>query len=401
MSSQLSAKHIEESGKEHAGLLVVRALFFLHQNGMGIVLTYLNIYLRSIGLTGTQVGWLNSISPTVRTVGEPVWGLLDDRFGRIRLLLVAAGIGAVVSAGAMAFSQSFLAVFVAISLFSFFHYPINTLLNGVTMKLLADKPQNFSRVRMWGTLGFLVTTLGFGYLLEATGYDLIFPGYAVTMAIFTAVSFLLPATSGVGSTQSFVAGLGRLVRQPAWSLFTLSQVVFGIALNGMFAFIGLYIEDLGGGPEMVGNAWAAGVLTELPVMFMGALLIRRFGVRQLLVIGYMVSCLRWLLYGLMPSAVWAIPISLLHGIGFGAYYIGGVAYVNDLAPPDLKATAQGLFNVAAFALPSIVGSPISGSLYDTIGPATLFRLYALMGLLSLGLLWAAFRLRQTVEGVQT
>jgi predicted MFS family arabinose efflux permease len=77
----------------------------------------------------------------------------------------------------------------------------------------------------------------------------------------------------------------------------------------------------------------------------------------------------------MPSPIWALPIALMHGSTFGFFWISSVTHVNSLAPENLKATSQGLF-WTIMNLANVVGSPISGVLYDRIGPSALFKLFS-------------------------
>ena len=77
----------------------------------------------------------------------------------------------------------------------------------------------------------------------------------------------------------------------------------------------------------------------------------------------------------MPSPVWALPIALMHGSTFGFFWIASVTHVNSLAPENLKATSQGLF-WTTMNLANVVGSPISGVLYDRVGPSALFKLFS-------------------------
>jgi MFS family permease len=96
--------------------------------------------------------------------------------------------------------------------------------------------------------------------------------------------------------------------------------------------------------------------------------------------------MRMLLYGLMPAPEWAAAISLVAGTGFGLYSIAVVNYANELAPANLKATSQGLV-VALTSLSGIAGAPLSGFLFDRVGPSNMFLVLA--GLCFLALLFFA------------
>ena len=151
-------------------------------------------------------------------------------------------------------------------------------------------------------------------------------------------------------------------------------------------FLGIYLKEMGGGESLVGLVTGLATVSELPILFMGAALINRWGPWRLLMAAYSMAVLRFLLYGLIPTPEWALPVSLLHSFTFGVFWIGGVAYVNNLAPVGMKATGQGFF-YATLNLSRVLAAPVNGYLFDTLGPAVLFRVGALIGLVALGVLW--------------
>ncbi len=367
------------------GLFISRVLYFFVFAAVGAFFPYINVYYRSIGLSGTQIGLIGSLGPLVGMAAGPLWGLFSDHFGVTRPLLALAIVGAMLSVLGLSLAPGFVWLLPLTAAYTFFTNPIMPLLDSTTLELLQGRRERYGRQRLWGSLGFVVTSWAFGHILERSGLRWLFYGYIALMSVVLIVAMGLPArrTRLSGPLRS---GLARLIRQRPWLFFSASLIVLGIANSGMHSFLNIYVKEMGGGEGLIGLMWGLAALSEVPVMFLAAPIIAQLGTQRTLAIAYALYAVRWLLLGLMPSPGWAVPINLLHGLTFGALWVAGVAYADALAPDALKATAQGLFSATLYSVSGVIGGPISGLLFDAIGPAALFRVYALLGLLALALL---------------
>ncbi|NOH10073.1 MAG: MFS transporter [Chloroflexi bacterium] len=366
-------------------LLTTRVLYFLYFAAFGIFITYIDIYFRSLGFSGVQIGWINSILALVAIFAGPIWGFLSDRHGSIRPYLAIAALGTAALAFGISQTNSFVIILVVITFFGFFRQPLLPLLDSLTIKSLKQRPELYGRQRVWGSVGFILTAWGFGLLLSRVGLIWLFAGFIGAMMLMAIGIYWLPATR-TSLQQPVWSSLGGILKNWTWWLFILSITVLGIGNVAMQHFLGIYIQELGGNEALIGTVAALATLAELPILFWGAPLIARFGPWRLLLFAYIISALRWFAYGIMPSAEWAIPIALLNSVTFGVYWVAGVAYVNQLAPKELKATAQGLF-YASFGISGVLGSPINGYIFDTLGASWLFLISSVLGLGAAGLLW--------------
>ncbi|MCD6289831.1 MAG: MFS transporter [Anaerolineae bacterium] len=368
------------------GLRVARVLYFLVFAAVGVIFPYLNVYYRSIGLSGTQIGLIGSLSPLVAMIAAPLWGMVSDRLGLVRLLLVVASAGSMMAVFGLSCVQAFLWLLLLTVAYSFFSNPIMPLLDSTTLMLLGECRERYGQQRLWGSIGFVITSWAFGRVLERAGLRWLFPGYIVLMAGVMIAALWLPDRR-TRLSSPLRKGVARLVRQRVWLLFSASLIVLGIANSGMHSFLNIYIKESGGSEGLIGIVWGVSALTEVPVMFLAAPLIARIGTRRTLAIAYALYGVRWLLYGIMPRPQWAVPISLLHGVTFGALWVAGVGYADALAPDELKATAQGMFSATFFSVSGVIGTLVGGILFDWIGPAAMFQVYAVLAIIALALFW--------------
>ncbi len=260
------------------------------------------------------------------------------------------------------------------------------LIDSANLRLLGGAGYRYGRQRIWGSLGYIAGTSSFGLILQQTGLRFLFTGSAAALLL------LLPglALLNIPSAQAPAppgSGLGQFFRHRAWLIFSASLVLIGIANSALNNFLGIYILELGGSEALIGMAVALGVVSELPVMFFSAGLLRRFSSRVLVGAGFLFLGLRMLLYGVMPSADWILPISLLHGLTYAMFWIGGVSYASELAPKYFTSTAQGLLT-ATFQAAGVIAGPVNGGLFDLLGSGGLFRASGLISFAALGLLLA-------------
>lgn len=390
----------EEAIERERQLISVRGLYFFLFCANGIFSIFINIYYREVGLSGLEIGAASGIGPLISIVASPIWSVLSDRLGKIRMLLFIAATGAILAAWGLSLSTSVQAILPLAGMYALFYMPIMSLMNGATLRTLGDQPEKYGRQRIWGSLGYILTSGLGGIAIDIFNLDLVwvFYIYIGSMIVFLLTTFTLKPQP-VQLSRPVWDGLAQLVKRRVWVIFMLSVFILNLANSGMYDYLGLYILEIDGSEALVGMQWSLGAIAELPILFFGSLLLVRFSARRLLIVAYLLYAFRWFLYGIMPDPSWVLPIALIHGITLGPYLIAGVDYANQLAPPDLKTTAQGLF-FAITALAHVVGSPISGFLFDVIGPAALFRVFALFGVVAFFLLWLGTRKPEPSQGPQ-
>jgi MFS transporter, PPP family, 3-phenylpropionic acid transporter len=372
---------MQKASDQQRMLMIIRGLYFLFFFGFGIVTAYLNIHYRSLGFSGFQIGWMSSMIPLVGLFAGPLWGLLSDRLGRPRLILSIAALGSGLCILALARVQSFYWMLPLAGLFSLFNSALMPQIDSLNLLVLGLHTDRYGHQRIFGSVGFIISTWVMGWVFKTWGLQWMFPTFFITMALM-ALGLIFSPSLRFSPSSSAPPRLGKLVIQPGWVVFFVSMFFFGIANNGMNDFLGVYIKEIGGGNDLVGMAFSIGAIAELPIMFYSGKLISRFGTRRLLIASFVAYILRLLLYAFMPAAWWVIPISLLNSVSFGLFLIASVVYINQQVPENLKTTGQSLLRSVGY-LSSIVGAPLSGLMFDRLGPSRLFMIYAGLSLVAL------------------
>ncbi len=373
-------------------LNVVKVLYFVYYAAFGIFSAYSNLYFRGLGLSGFQIGWLSAIIPAVGVICGPLWSYLNDRLERPRAQLAIAGAGALAAVLAMSVPRTFLWLLPLAGLYSLFNSTVMPIIDTTNLALLGERRDRYGRQRVWGSVGYITAIWVVGQVIGALGLHWLFPAYAIAMLGLLAALFFLPDRR-VRLALAPQGGLLEMVRQPRWLLFAVSILFLGVSISGMNNFLGVSLKIMGGSDRLVGNVLSLAAVAEMPVMFFSTVLIGRVGLKRMLVISFGAYSLRFALYAVMPSPLWALPISLMHGFTFGLYWVASIIYLNQLAPAHLKTTSQGLFMGIAY-LSNVAGALIGGALLDHVGPSALFAIYAGCALTALAILLVCFRVAE-------
>jgi MFS family permease len=370
-------------------LLIVKFLYGFFYSAFGLFSSFANVYYHSIGLTGSQIGWISSMNPLLGLLAGPIWGGLSDLYGITQLLMLIAVGGVTFAVLGLSASHTFIWLMVFTGVYSFFSGTIIPLIDSTNFAALGKRRENYGRQRIWGSIAYIVVTFIAGMILDRIGLVWVFYGCAIFMSILFVFLLFLPSRR-VQLGGSIWSNIGALTRRTDWRFFTASLFIAGISIAGMNNFLGIYIKSLGGNDTLIGWVNSLSALSEVPVMFFGAALIHKFGEKKMLVISFFLYGVRFLLYSLMPGPYWALPIALIHGLTFGFYWVAGVIYANRMAPENMKATSQALF-VATTSLANVISSPISGMVMDRLGAAALFRSLSGISLLALAVLLVGYQ----------
>lgn len=369
--------------KDPRGALALKSVFFLYYAGVGQFLAFLNVYYNHIGLNGTQIGLLGTISTAIGVLSTILWGLLSDRFGKPRLLFLAAFAGTILGTLALSAAQTFGWILLAVCFMSLFNITLMPLIDSTALVLLAEQRERYGTYRVWGSIGFIAGSSAAGFIYEWAGLHIMFTGFIILMALGLLVSLRLPDQT-VHLSGSAWGGLSKMIHNPQWVTFAGSAFFVWLAVTGMLGFLGVTITSMGGSDSLVGLAGTVSALTEIPGMFLAASILRRFRPTRLIAFGLVMYALRMFLYAVMPAPGWVLAVGLLNGVTYMPFWIGAVAYASDRAPNNLRATSQGLlFSVMNFS--NVVGALGSGWLFDHSGGHGLFMVMGVCCLVALAL----------------
>ena len=353
--------------------------YFLYYGAISVLLPFLALFYKGQGLTGGQIGLLAAISPIISFFGAPLWTGAADASHRHKLVTMLSILGVVIVAFIFPGVASFGGLLLMISLYSFFGAPTGSLVDSAVLTLLGDRKERYGRIRLWGTIGYGVVAPFAGDLIGRLGLKWAFWGYAILMLVGLLVIFRIPFRQS-HSNSSFRGGMRVLFANQPWMLFLVMVFIAGIGMATINNYLFLYMQSLGASKTLMGFALTVSTISEIPAMFFSDRLLRRFGARGMLVIAMTTIGLRLIFYSLTTQPWVVLVIQLCHGLTFAAIYTAGVYYADQIAPPGMKATTQGMFTGTLMGFGSAAGGFLGGILMDRFSPGGM---YAFIGTLVL------------------
>lgn len=353
-------------------LAVFYLLFFMF---VGVTLPFLPVYYQSLDIQPSRIGLLLSVGPLFSLVAPPIWGQWADRLRRPGVVLFIVSLGSLVGFGLLAQARSFETVLASLAVFSSFGAATTTLIDSLALEHATATGSSFANLRRFGSIGFVLSTLVFGFAVDAIDARVVWVAFAL-IAAFTLWALLvlvpLPARDAHGPSANLSSALALLHdRELRWLL--LAAATHWIASAPYHGSLSLYFSALHFGPSTVSLSAALAVTSEVIVFWTWPRWAGRLSSRTLLLLAFAVSGARWLLMGLTSSDVALVSLAAVHGLSFGAFYAATISWVAERAPGSLRSTGQALFVAVTFGLGGLIGFSSSGQLFDTFGGAALFR----------------------------
>jgi PPP family 3-phenylpropionic acid transporter len=365
--------------------------YFFYFAFIGAFSPYFGLYLQSLNFSAWDIGLLMSQMQLMRMFGPNLWGWLADRHGRRMGIVRLAGVIALAGFSAFFWLDRLPGMLVAMALLAFFWSAALPLVETLTFDHLREERGRYSRVRLWGSIGFIVAVMGTGALLDQVspvGVLWVCWGILLGILLFSLVLPDVAMAPHVPDGQPIVG----ILRQPRVAALMAACLAMSAAHGAFYVFYSIHLDGHGYTRTEVGMLWALGVLAEIVVFLWMADLARRFSLRTILLACFATAVLRFLLMGWGVESVFVmVLVQLMHGLTFGAYHASAIAAVNAWFPGRTQGRGQALYSSLSFGAGGLLGALISGWTWDAWGAGWTFTVGSLFGLLGFLLVWGWVR----------
>lgn len=369
------------------------AFYFFFFGSLGIVLPYWALYLQDRGFGPEQIGALVATHMVTKVVAPYLWGWVADRRGhRLGIIRLGALISALSFTGVFWPGGFWWMLWVSVS-FSFFWNAILPQFEALTLTRLGSHIHHYASVRVWGSIGFIVTAVLLGWFFESRGISLVPLAIFVSFAGICLTTLLVQEPGAdVGVRTGAPAPVGGVLRQPA-VLALFAACFLNQASHGpYYGFFSIYMGEVGYGGEVIGMLWGVGVTAEVVLLLLMQRLLPALGAHMLLTAAFALTTLRWLLTAWYPDQ---LPVLLfaqtLHAFSFGVYHAAAIHLIHGWFRGSLMGRGQALYSGLSFGAGGALGTLVSGYLWEDVGAVWTFGAAALASLLAMLLAWRFVR----------
>jgi len=362
--------------------------YFFYFAFIGAFSPYFGLYLQSLNFSAWDIGLLMSQMQLMRLFGPNLWGWLADRFGRRLVIIRLAALAGLAGFTAFFWLDKLGGMLVAMAVIAFFWSAALPLVETLTFDHLREERGRYSRIRLWGSIGFIVAVLGTGAVLDVLPLNgLLWVCWGILAGILVLAVVLTDATTAPHPHDSLP--VGDILRQPRVRALLAACFAMSAAHGALYVFLSIHLASLGYSKAEVGGLWSLGVLAEIVVFMLMTKLNRRYSLRVLLLASFAAAILRFLLIGWGAESLAVMVLAqLMHGLTFGAYHASAIAAINLWFPGRAQGRGQALYSSISFGAGGLLGGLLSGWTWDGIGAGWT---YTLASLFAVGGFWLVWR----------
>ena len=345
------------------------ALFLIY----GAHVPYFPVWLNGRALSASDISIIVAAPFFMRLLVTPVLAVFGDRYQAHRSMILLLSWAALGLALVLSQMRGFWPVFALAVPFAIATTSIMPLTETLAVSRVRAEGLDYGRVRLWGSLTFVVMGLAGGVLVQRIG-----GGVGVWLLIFgalltVAAAHRLPGLNPVAAPSQVArpvlsrADVMALAGNPVFLIFLLSVGCTQASHATFYTFGALHWQALGISSVSIGVMWAVAVLAEVALFAWSRPVIARFGPVELLLAGAVAATLRWSLMSFDPPLAVLMPLQLLHALTYGATHLAAIHFIARAVPEAAAGTAQALYASVAAGVIMGAATLASGPLFAAYG----------------------------------
>lgn len=362
------------------------AWYFGYFAFIGAFLPYFSLYLQSISLSVERIALLMSLGQLMRLIAPLLWSwVAREGASRVRLV-VGSNLMASASFLIVFLTKDFYGLLIGLIVMQLFWSASLPVVEALTLGHLAAHPERYGRIRLWGSVGFIVAVLGVGLLLDVAPMNsLLWVSWALLLGTLWSSLGLVDAPIPIRVASESM----RLVLRQRKVVYLLAAGFLMTAAHGaLYVFYSIYLLAQGYSTIVIGCLWTLGVVSEIVVFLKMPQLLRHLGLRVLLLVSFGIAVLRFAMIGWGVDVLALLILAqIMHAASFGAHHATTMAALNQWFSPMQQAHGQALYGSVAYGAGGLIGALLAGRLWASVGPELSFGAASAIAFIGLLLVW--------------
>ena len=346
---------------------------------IGISTPFWPLWLKSRGLGPEDIGLAMALGIVVKIFANPMIAVVADRHGERKRLMIALLLVATLVFSLFYWAHDFWSIVIVILVFQALWSPALPLMETLTMQTKKIEPLNYGRIRLWGSVTFIIGAWGMGELLSKGSVGLV---YWVTLGalILTFLSTLTLPDTRIAKPAGKKRPIRDVLSDRTFVTFVVATALIQSSHGVYYTFGTIHWQSVGHSEAIIGWLWAEGVIAEVLLFMWGDRIVKRFGATRLIALAGIAGLIRWALTGVTDALPALMTLQLFHALTFGAAHLGAIHFIARRMAPSVSATAQGIYAATVMGLAMGVSAWVSGKLYGGFGSQAYYLMAVMAGL---------------------
>jgi len=373
-----------------------RFAFFLvaYYAYLGSFTPYAGLYFSARGMGPAEIGILMSLMQVTRIFGPGMWAWVADHTQRRVTVLRVTALAAFVIFSGIVLGNSFAAFFLVMFALTTCTGAQAPLADALMLSEMKGDLTQYGRLRLWGSVGFILAVAGGGRLLDAW-YIGMMPWLSWALLGLVLLASLVLREKPHTQVHHDVSPIGKVLRRPEVLSFFLSIFLMVAAHSALYVFYSLYLAQIGYSKTVIGLMWSLGVIAEIVFFYCQAPIFRRLGVKTVMLASLAIACVRFLMIGLGAQSLMLLLLAqVLHSLTFAGHHSASIITLQRWFGGALQARGQALYVSIAYGLGGSCGGLLMSLLWSETNGRAVFLAAALMALAGLAAAAYSYRAQQ-------
>ncbi|CEI73290.1 MULTISPECIES: MFS transporter [Romboutsia] len=363
--------------------------------GLGSFMTYLPVYLeKTLNFSPSQIGIIVSIPSIIGIALVPIWGIISDIIKKQKLILWINVLVAFLLGYLYSKTTSFIPIFIVAIFFEMFRNSLLPLADTITTSYCKEQNKNYGKVRVLGSIGYALSAFICGHIMNLTGNDLAFFYmfmFSMLLCLFITPYLNTPKEMESKEKLNLKVDIKKLFTNKQYVLILLASISIVALSDGVSAYQGIHLLNLGAGKELVGMLTVFMVAPELYFMVKTKDLLKKYGNTKMITVSAIALFIRWIIYTFTNNIALFILASASHGVAIAIMTITVFDFIGNVVEKKLYTTAMTIYTFC-IGIGSSVIKLIYGNIIDLYGMKAIFICSIIISIISFGIIFAINKL---------
>jgi len=361
--------------------------YFWYFAVLGLIVPFFGIYLDYLQFSSREIGEVLAVVTATKIFGPSLWAMMADKTGKLLPIIQRGALWAFICFCALFWLSGFWAVTIALTAFSLFYNAILPQIEVVSLASINRSPKFYGRIRLWGSIGFIVIAMATGQLIESYSAAVFVPVGAFVLLLLWLTTLWIEAPVIKKASIEEESNLWPKICHLGFILFFIAGLLLQVSFGPYYSFFGLYVLQLDYPGIAVGGFMVIGVIAEVGIFIAAGKIFKHSSIKQLLVISLLLTALRWYLTAISADSLILLALAqVLHAAGFGLYHSASMQFIQRHFAQNQQNRGQAIYISGVYGVGGALGAYLAGIYWlDGQGAEHSFTLAAIASLIAAAL----------------